>query len=273
MHVPLLSGFIPDIQDFAYWESKDKFQMYEDIYTEWVIFAIEEGAFYYEIGEEKGTATFGDIVICPPDTMFRRVIVTPLTFYFFWLAWTEGPGSGDAGESAIPVGKISILNTARLTHNYASMKKWQAWPGKIRLLQYSHYFRDMWLTYCEELGEGTRRTKQELSPNPVDPTMREAQSLIHQRAFTKLNLNQVASSLGITAVQLTKRFSAAYGVTPLRYLTELRLKKAKMLLMDSKMTIEQIAECCGYQNGFYLHRVFAKYEHMTPSHYRKTYRV
>jgi AraC-like DNA-binding protein len=270
MQAPLLSGFVPELQDFTYWESKDKFQMYEDIYTEWVIFAIEEGAFYYEIGNEKGMATFGDLVICPPDTVFRRVIVTPLTFYFFWLNWTEGPGSGD---TAIPAGKISILNTARLAHNYAAMKKWQGWPGVVRLSQYSHYCRDMWLMYCEELGEGETRIKHEAIPNPVDPSMQEAQSLIHQRAFTKLSLNQVASTLGITPVQLTKRFNASYGVTPLRYLTALRLKKAKHLLLDTKMTIEQIAECCGYQNGFYLHRLFAKYEHMTPSHYRKTHRI
>ena len=171
MQAPLLSGFVPELQDFTYWESKDKFQMYEDIYTEWVIFAIEEGAFYYEIGNEKGMATFGDLVICPPDTVFRRVIVTPLTFYFFWLNWTEGPGSGDT--AIIPAGKISILNTARLAHNYAAMKKWQGWPGVVRLSQYSHYCRDMWLMYCEELGEGETRIKHEAIPNPVDPSMQE----------------------------------------------------------------------------------------------------
>ena len=65
----------------------------------------------------------------------------------------------------------------------------------------------------------------------------------------------------------------SFGVTPLRYLTSLRLNKAKMLLLETNMTIEQISECCGYQNGFYLNRVFVKYEHTTPSRYRNTHRM
>jgi AraC family transcriptional regulator len=251
------------------WEQKDKFLRYEDVYNVWVMFAVEAGSFYYEIGGLKGTATFGDIVICPPDTVFRRVVVAPLTFYYLELVWIDSQSSGQQAADIIPAGKISIVNTSRLAHNYAAMRKWHSWPRPVRLPQFNHYCRDIWLLYCDELGEGDMQNEKSAGGKP-DPLMTEARLLIEKHAFAMLNLKEIAAALGISAVQLTKKFSSSYGMTPLRYLTSLRLRKAKMLLLETKMTIDQISECCGYQNGFYLHRVFVKYEHTTPSNYRKS---
>lgn len=271
MSQPRLSSLLPEVSNSTFWDQKDKFMFYEDVYDTWVMFAVEAGSFYYEIGDEKGTATFGDLVLCPPGTPFRRVIVTPLTFYYFELTWRGLQTPGAVGEEALPPGKLSIFNTGRLEQNYAAMRKWQAWPGEIRFPKNTHFCRDIWLLYCEGLEEGVL-TGEDERQHP-DPLMQEARSLIGRRAFTTLNLKEIAGMLGITPMQLTKKFSAAYGVAPVRYLTSLRLAKAKTLLVETNLTIEQISECCGYQNGFYLTRIFAKYEHTTPSHYRKTHRV
>ena len=272
---PLLSGCVPQVDLAIYWEKKPKFLYYEDIYKVWVMFAVESGSFYYEIGDMKGSATFGDLVLCPPNTPFRRVINTPLTFYFFELSWTEAhPTSGQRSDDILPAGKISVLDTVRLGQNYALMKKWSSWPTSVRLTQYNHYCRDIWLLYCDGLNESAMLHDPALSQaHGGDPLMQEAQRRIQQQAFSAMSLKKIASDLGITQVHLTKKFSASFGVTPLRYLTSLRLNKAKMLLLETNMTIEQISECCGYQNGFYLNRVFVKYEHTTPSRYRNTHRM
>ncbi|MFB9750918.1 hypothetical protein ACFFNY_04950 [Paenibacillus hodogayensis] len=37
-----------------------------------------------------------------------------------------------------------------------------------------------------------------------------------------------------------------------QYATALRLEKAKKLLVETNLTLDQISECCGYQNGFYF---------------------
>ncbi|RKN86264.1 helix-turn-helix domain-containing protein [Paenibacillus ginsengarvi] len=267
MNGALLSSLMPVVKHTVYWEKKDVFLLYEDIYKIWVMFVVESGSFYYEIGESKGTATFGDIVICPPDTVFRRVIVTPLTFYYVELVW-EGPGA----EKVIPAGSISISNTSRLAQNYAVMKKWKAWPISMKSRKYKHYLQDLWQLYCDELGEGSLSGESEEDRQP-EPLMQQAHLMIQQHAFRALNLKDIAEVLDISPVQLTKKFTASFGVTPLRYLTSLRLGKAKRLLVETDMTIEHIAENCGYQNGFYLHRMFVKYEHTTPSHYRKSHRI
>ncbi|GAA3413428.1 AraC family transcriptional regulator [Paenibacillus hodogayensis] len=255
------------VRSIVYWENKDAFLHYEDIYKVWVMFMVESGSFDFEIGETRGTATFGDVVICPPDTPFRRVIVTPLTFYYFEL-FLEGTDR----EAFIPSGKVSIRNTARLAQNFTVMKKWKSWPILVKALKYKHYIQDIWLIYGDECGEGSLPGEPGGARKP-EPLMHQAQLMIQQQAFRVFNLKDIAAALGISPVQLTKKFSASFGMNPLSYLTSLRLAKAKQLLIETDLTIEHISENCGYQNGFYLHRMFVKHEHTTPSHYRKSHRI
>ncbi|MDF2721147.1 MAG: hypothetical protein K0Q59_822 [Paenibacillus sp.] len=58
-------------------------------------------------------------------------------------------------------------------------------------------------------------------------------------------------------------------MTPSKYLTSLRLEKAKKLLAETNWTLDQISGSCGYQNGFYLSRVFKANCLVTPNQYRK----
>jgi len=52
-------------------------------------------------------------------------------------------------------------------------------------------------------------------------------------------------------------------------LTSLRLRKAQSLLLETNKTLEDIAEKCGYKNGFYFSRRFSKKLNISPSEYRK----
>jgi transcriptional regulator GlxA family with amidase domain len=86
-------------------------------------------------------------------------------------------------------------------------------------------------------------------------------------------MKQLSSGLGISPVQFTRRFQAAYGQTPIDFLTSLRLQKAQALLLETELTLEQVADQCGYENGFYLSRMFSKKLNISPSAYRKSHRI
>jgi len=260
----------PTLMSSVYWKHKEKFLLYKDTYEEWVLFAVEEGTFHYRIGEHSGTAGFGDLVLCPPGTPFRRVIVTPLTFHFFRVAWEGGEGQDAARNGAIPTGKISIRNTMRLASSYQLFRRAEALQPGVKQRMQNHYFRDIWYLYAAENEHFLPDTG---LPETGDPLMQKAASLILRQAFLPLHLGELAKSLNLSPSQFSKRFKKSYDMTPLQYLTRIRLDKAKSLLLETKLTLEQISECCGYPNGFYLNRVFSKQIHSTPSQYRKAHQV
>ncbi|MBD2862364.1 helix-turn-helix transcriptional regulator [Paenibacillus oceani] len=270
----LLSDCVPRLIYSMYWERKDKFLFYEDTYKEWTIFAVESGSFYYELGGDKGIATFGDLLICPPKTPFRRVIVEPLTFFVLRLRWftREGSRMEPAEHREFFTGKINLQNTSRLLANYKMMKQSETFDTERRLHRISHYVQDIWLLYCGESGEGAE-SEDRIMPNKPEPIMLKASSLIQKHAFQTIDLKQIAAMLGLSPARFTQKFKADFGITPIQHLTSIRLEKAKRLLLETTLTLEQISESIGYQNGYYLNRIFRKHMNVTPATYRKTHSV
>ena len=67
--------------------------------------------------------------------------------------------------------------------------------------------------------------------------------------------------------QIRNLFKAKYGTTPLKYLTDLRMKAAVDLLSQGTLTVSEIAAMCGYRDVYYFSRVFKEYFLVSPSKY------
>lgn len=67
----------------------------------------------------------------------------------------------------------------------------------------------------------------------------------------------------------TKKFKDRTGMTLVQYLNEKRIMRAKVLLMNKNLSLEQIAEETGFSNANYLVRVFKKVTGSTISDYRR----
>lgn len=270
----------PTLNHIAYWLDKSKFLLYEDQYVDWTLFLVDNGSFQYEICGGKGTASFGDIVFCPPRTPFRRVVITPLSFYFIRVSWHAPASSaplsllpkGPIPDELLPLGKISLPQTERLTSNYAALRQAMSLYEPERTLRVNHLLQDIWLLYVDAYAPPDRRTDA-VELISADRQMLEAHTLIRQHAYDTIHLQDIADRLKLSSVQLTRKFKQTYGITPLHYLTMVRLEKAKQLLLETTLTIDQISECCGYQSGFSLSRVFARHERIPPSRYRSLHRM
>ncbi|MBP1963337.1 helix-turn-helix domain-containing protein [Paenibacillus aceris] len=84
----------------------------------------------------------------------------------------------------------------------------------------------------------------------------------------EISLDSCADYAGTNTVALSKVFKQVSGKNFIDYLTELRIGKAKELLRDTDMKINDIAEMTGYQPS-YFNRIFKKQEGITPSRYRE----
>jgi AraC family transcriptional regulator len=270
-----LSGHIPSLKYLHHWERREKFMSYEDARRSWVIFAVEDGAFYFRIGSNEGTASFGDLVICPPGETFRRVVVSPITLYVINFIWEHDNGGELTAIDTrdVPSGKVSLHDTARLASTYRLMKQAFAPDDPWRKQKQTHYVYDLWLQVCEERKERVIPSIPATTSLNSDPATEEAARLIRLHAFQPILLQDIADSLNISLSQLSKKFKRRYGYTPIQYLTSYRLEKAKTLLLETRLTLDQISECCGYQNGFYLNRVFTKHMNITPSQFRDNHRI
>ena len=84
----------------------------------------------------------------------------------------------------------------------------------------------------------------------------------------KISITSIAKELNYSSSWLSKTFKKHFGLSPKAYLTNLRIEKAKSMLL-STMSIRQVAEQTGFPDQMYFSRVFTNAEGITPSQYRQ----
>ncbi len=83
------------------------------------------------------------------------------------------------------------------------------------------------------------------------------------------SVSQVAKELCVSKEHLSRIFKKKYGVSVVEYLTNMRIKRAKFLLINTSFSIQKIAEKCGFFDASYFSRTFKKTVGVTPSEYKK----
>ena len=70
-------------------------------------------------------------------------------------------------------------------------------------------------------------------------------------------------------VQFYKIYKEIFGISPKKYLQEIRIEHAKTLLMQNKYMIREIAEMTGYKNQYHFIRQFKEYTGITPGKFEE----
>ncbi len=66
-----------------------------------------------------------------------------------------------------------------------------------------------------------------------------------------------------------RSFRHYMGMTPMQYITSIRINKARELLKNTDYSIQEISALSGYENPLYFSRIFHKQTGYSPSRYRR----
>ncbi len=100
--------------------------------------------------------------------------------------------------------------------------------------------------------------------------VRAAKDLLIQASQSPPTLFQIAKSVNLTHTRLNRGFRKLFGTTVFEYLRNYRLKKAKSLLLDTKMSITEIAHESGFSDSSHFSTQFFREFGIRPRQYRQT---
>lgn len=89
----------------------------------------------------------------------------------------------------------------------------------------------------------------------------------------QITMSQLAGQLFLSVNFYHKIFRAIMGIPPARYLRNIRLEEACRLLTNTDLTMEEIAERCGFNCASYLAYTVKKQLGITPLEYRRRNRM
>lgn len=84
----------------------------------------------------------------------------------------------------------------------------------------------------------------------------------------EISLNTIAAEVGMSPSYFSSIFSKEMGKTFVQYLTEIRMDRAKELLMCSSMKTSEIGYEVGYKDPHYFSYIFKKTQNCTPKEFR-----
>lgn len=117
--------------------------------------------------------------------------------------------------------------------------------------------------FCREIVQYLART-----PGETNQHGERIIKYLQERYREEIVFQDMAKEIGISYSYMRKIVFEMTGQSLIDYLNQLRIEKAKELLLDTGLTIAQIALDVGYFNVQSFNRFFRKFEGMPPSSYK-----
>lgn len=105
-----------------------------------------------------------------------------------------------------------------------------------------------------------------------DPLVQQAADWMAEHLAQDFSAQELAKTCHVSYRTLHRRFSQAAGQSPLEYMQALRVKHAKGLLENGRMSLEQIIARIGYDDASSFRRLFTREVGLSPAQYRRQFR-
>ena len=103
----------------------------------------------------------------------------------------------------------------------------------------------------------------------IPPLLLKVIDYLHEHYAEEITLQGVADTFFVSKATLMYNFKKHINCSLIDFLLNIRLTKAKELLFNSKKSIEEIAESCGFSSANYFGLIFKKKENLSPANFRK----
>lgn len=98
--------------------------------------------------------------------------------------------------------------------------------------------------------------------------IQDALNFINSNYMHSITVKEIADYVNLSRSYLYKMFIKNLGISPQRYLINLRMYKATLLLKGTKFPIGEVASSVGYSDSLLFSKTFSKHFSMSPLNYR-----
>lgn len=226
----------------------------------------------FHSGEYNGELTAGSSFLIHPHQLFDYVSDEAEPWRYRWVAFIGsdagelvasaglGPLSPvvDTGGSSAPAGRCrAIFECFRNRGGAASVEA----TGHLHLL-----FADL------AAGSAERAAPPQLRPNSHNEELVQLViGYLTTQYAEPITIEAMAETLGYNRAYLSRLFKQVVGLSPVTFLTKLRIDHGRRLLRERpELTVEQIASSVGIQDPLYFSKQFRRWHGQSPSMYRSS---
>lgn len=116
-----------------------------------------------------------------------------------------------------------------------------------------------------------QRRSQRQENHQEERTIQSITRYLQEHLSEEINLSVLSEEFHLNPQYISQLFKSEIGVNFLAYLTNIRMERAKKLLLTTPLSIAEVSEQSGYGDYRVFTKVFKKTEGITPSQYRRDF--
>ena len=105
----------------------------------------------------------------------------------------------------------------------------------------------------------------------LSPPVMQAKNYIFAHYQENISVGDMAAQAALSRYHFSRLFRMEIGTSPHSYLTEVRLSRAKQLLLETSDSVEQIAAACAFCSSSNFIRTFRRINGLTPAKFRQMF--
>ena len=217
----------------------------------WAVVIKYEGETVYTSGEKRYLSDIGHIVILPKSCSYDWECTK--SGHFCIIEFESARSYSEPISFSVKNGE-KILKMFKDLEHKRNMKNPMAEMESVRD------------TYSILLAL-TQAITERYSPSEKHQKIAPAIEYISQNYYKSITNDSLAAITGLSTVYFRKLFTSIMGVSPITYVHQLRIEKAKAMLKSDYGTVSNIAESLGYHSVYDFSRDFKKHTGVAPSRF------
>ena len=237
--------------------------------VDWQLIYIAAGEGYFLLDGKEVAVPAGNMVLYQPKQEQRYYFLGKDRSQYWFVHFTGRQVRNILRHYQVPLDG-NILHTG-ISYEYEELFKQMrdelvecSWGYEEMLVW---LFRELLIRICRRMGEEVEKES-----GFVRDEMDRAKAYFRDHYNEDISIEQYAVSRNMSTSWFGKSFSAAAGMSPKKYILDLRIRNAQILLETSDAAVSEIARIVGYENPMYFSRLFRKAKGLSPMKYRKVYR-
>ena len=229
-----------------------------------IIHFVTKGRGVLSIHQERQEVHAGEAFFIPAEQVASYEASKEDPWTYSWIGFL-GTGADSFVRQLLVGGKKSFVITSLNTDRYAGLIEEGAMLSGTSMANY-YKANSLLLSILSELATDlTGRISVTAESTLAD----EIGYYLEMKYSEPVTMMEAARHFGIHPNYLTRIFRERYGITPKKFLQQIKMKKAGQMLRKMDMSIGLIAQALGFEDQMAFSKCFRKEMGMSPSDYRR----
>lgn len=238
------------------------------VHEGYAIGVIERGAETFAYRHATHVADAGTLVVIHPGEVHTGAALTPVGWSYRMLYPDAEQLQQAASQltgvvSDYPFFRTAVIKDPQLVQQFVHLHTHL--EADATVLERESY----WLAFLTQLiarhGDGCRSTPTQV-PKANRELLQQALAYLETNYAANVTLDELAAQTHLSPYHLLRLFKATYGLPPHAYLTQLRVQRAKRLLLAGQ-PIAAVALAVGFTDQSHLTRHFKRIVGVPPGQY------